>query len=279
MRRKKAKLPRHSATKEVNFVSICTNDSFPDTLGIDRTYETVAGLSCMPCRRRLPRARRAAYEPSTESVRAARHDGWRATIYDAPVESGHERIGRVFAPISRHFAAEDRDPARKASSLGCEARSSHDGSNRSETNSRLPCARSFPSDAPGSGAFQRRFPPPRSQRRRPRLLPHAERPVREQYRSFTCSPPRVSIASREIVTNNKTTRGSPLRTSLISAGRRPLTVGEGQGSASRDRFTLSSFARPPIECDPARRLRLEAGFTPAVYDTSYKGPPPIRQTR
>jgi hypothetical protein len=92
-------------------------------------------------------------------------------------------------------------------------------------------------------------------------------------------PPRVSFASPEIVTNNKTTPGSPLRISLISAGRRPLTVGEGQGSASRDRFTLSSFARTPIDCDPARRLRLEAGFAPAVYDTSYQGPPPIRQTR
>jgi phosphoenolpyruvate-protein kinase (PTS system EI component) len=30
--------------EEVNFFSICTNGSFPDTLGIDRTYKTVAGV-------------------------------------------------------------------------------------------------------------------------------------------------------------------------------------------------------------------------------------------
>ncbi len=92
-------------------------------------------------------------------------------------------------------------------------------------------------------------------------------------------PPRVSFASREIVTNNKTTRGSLLQTSLISAGKPRLTVGEGQGSASRDRISLSSFASQPIECDAARRLRLEAGFTPAVYDTRYQGPPAICKTR
>jgi hypothetical protein len=189
------------------------------------------------------------------------------------------RVDRVFAAISRQFAAEDRDRARKASSLGCEVRSSQDVSNRSETNSRLPCARSFPSDAAGSRGYEQRFPQPRSPRRGPRLVPHAERLSRKQYRSDSSSPPRVSFASREIVTNNKTARGCLLRTSLISAGRRPLTVGEGQGSASRDRITLSSFARAPIECDPARRLRLEAGFAPAVYDTSYQGPPSIRQTR
>ena len=50
MRRKRAKRRAHSLTKEVEFFSICTNDSFPDTLDVDRTYQTVAGLSCMPCR-------------------------------------------------------------------------------------------------------------------------------------------------------------------------------------------------------------------------------------
>jgi hypothetical protein len=47
MRRKRAKHRAHRLTKEVEFFSICTNDSFPDTLDVDRTYETVAGLSCI----------------------------------------------------------------------------------------------------------------------------------------------------------------------------------------------------------------------------------------
>ena len=93
-----------------------------------------------------------------QSLRAVRHNGWRATIYDAPVESGEKRIGHAFAAISRHFAARDRAPARAVPSPGREARSSQGGSNRSETNSRLPCARSFPSHAAASCGFSRSFP-------------------------------------------------------------------------------------------------------------------------
>ena len=38
--------PPDHLLKEVNLFSICTNDSIPYTLVVDRTYETVAGLDC-----------------------------------------------------------------------------------------------------------------------------------------------------------------------------------------------------------------------------------------
>jgi phosphoenolpyruvate-protein kinase (PTS system EI component) len=37
--------PEH-VVKEVRFFSICTNDSIPYTLVVDRTYETVPGSNC-----------------------------------------------------------------------------------------------------------------------------------------------------------------------------------------------------------------------------------------
>jgi hypothetical protein len=123
------------------------------------------------------------------------------------------------------------------------------------------------------------FPRRLSVQRGPCVPPCARQPVRKQFRSDTCSPFRVSIASREIVTDNKTTRGSLLRNlsdrsrQMNPDGRRRPRIGIPR------RVTLSSFARPTIENEPARRLRLEAGFTSAVYDTSYQGPPPICQTR
>jgi hypothetical protein len=116
-------------------------------------------------------------------------------------------------------------------------------------------------------------------RRGLRVLACAGRPVRKQFRSDTCSPFRVSIASREIVTDNKTTRGSLLR-NLSDRSRQMNPDGRRRPRIGIPRWvTLSSFARPTLENEPARRLRLEAGFTSAVYDTSYQGPPPICQTR
>jgi hypothetical protein len=92
MRNMKRKQPVHRLTKEVTFFSICTNDSIPDTLVIDRTYETVAGISSAAMPSRVFASGERGPEPPFGSVPAARHDGWRAYLYDAPLLPGRERI-------------------------------------------------------------------------------------------------------------------------------------------------------------------------------------------
>ena len=84
-RKKRRNIERVALTKEVKFFSICTNDSIPDTLVVDRTYETVAGSdSHCPAALRFSPSGRAAASHRQESVPAVRHDGWRAFIHDAP---------------------------------------------------------------------------------------------------------------------------------------------------------------------------------------------------
>ena len=278
MKRKSRKRSAHRVPEEVKFVSICTNGSFLDTLGVDRTYETVAGVSRIvqpPPSRRRPGPR------AGDMVKACGGD----------MMSGERQYTmlRLSPALSALTLPSQRSPANlrlligsrleKARARVSEARSSEHGSCGSETNSRLPCARSIPSNKAPSCGSELPLAQPQTLRRWLSVPPVAGRPVCRQFRSDTGSHSRASIASREKVTNNKTTRGSLLRASLIADCSRPLTVGEGQGSASRDGLTLSIFARPSLESEPARRLRLEAGFTSAVYDTSYQGSPPIRQTR
>ena len=193
MRRKRAKPSARDLTKEVQFFSICTNDSFPDTLYLDRTYETVAGFSCIP----LP--------PPLIGERQERTTSRRQSHYVRRDTMGGERsytmlrlslVMRELSLPSQRLTgkslSDEWHSARKSPSLGSEARSSQDGSKRSETTSSLPCARWSPSDTAGSSAFKRRSPQPRFLRHRPRLTrstPSAERPLREQDRSDTSSPP------------------------------------------------------------------------------------------
>jgi hypothetical protein len=138
-----------------------------------RTKPLPASLALL-CR--CPLTPRRAQSTSRRQSRCVRRriDEWRATLYDAPFESGPESAHIAFAAISRKFAALDRHPAREASSLGFESRSSQHGSRGSETNSRLPCARSIPSDTAPSCGCNRRFsqPPTREARAlRAALLP------------------------------------------------------------------------------------------------------------
>jgi hypothetical protein len=201
MRRKTRNHSPRPFTKEVQFFSICTNGTFPDTLDIDRMYEPVAGSSCIALPLPLiKRAVRAAHEPPTESICAGRHDGWRATIHDAPFQSSRERIELAFPAIARQLAADERHSAQEASSPGSEAPDSHDGSNLSEMTCRQRCTWSFPSDTAGSRRLKRRSPQPRFLRYGPRLTglePRAERPVRNQNRQDQSSPPphRPSVKS------------------------------------------------------------------------------------
>jgi hypothetical protein len=126
-----------------------------------------------------------------------RYDQWRAIIYDARFESGPESAHLAFAATTRECAALLQHPGRRASSPGAEARSSQHGSGGTDTNSRLPCARSFPCDTAPSSGFERRLSRPQT-RRRGLCMPTCEaRPVRNQYRSDTGSPSPESIASRE----------------------------------------------------------------------------------
>jgi hypothetical protein len=208
-----------------------------------------------------------------------RIDEWRATLYDAPFESGPESAHLAFVAISRKFAALDRHPAREASSLGSEARSSQHGSRGSETNSRLPCARSIPSDSAPSCGCNRRFS---------QTPIRAARALRAALRPATCAQ---AIPIRHLLTLLRIDRQSGDRHSKQDNSGQPApNLSDRSRQMNPDgrrrprigiprRVTLSSFARPTIENEPARRLRLEAGFTSAVYDTSYQGSPPIRQTR
>jgi signal transduction protein with GAF and PtsI domain len=70
--------PNHLA-KEVNFFSICTNDSIPYTLVVVRKYETVAGLGCTA----LPIVLRS----TATVVQAAPRQRWKSVFATRRVES------------------------------------------------------------------------------------------------------------------------------------------------------------------------------------------------
>ncbi len=209
------------------FFSICTNDSIPDTLSIDRTYRNRRRLLLhCPAAPAISRVVRAAHEPPTESVPAARHDGWRATLYDAPFQSGHERTELAFAASARLLCgSRAASGSRNAESTASKLRSSQDGPKRSETTSDLACAKSFPSDTAGSSVYER-CSPPRAVSAAPARLTACRRVQSDLFRKPRPIPtpahsPRIASPVERSSQNNKTTRGGLLRTSLISAADDP----------------------------------------------------------
>jgi hypothetical protein len=163
MKRMSTKLRARYTPEEVKFFSICTNGSFLDTLGVDRTYETVAGVSRIvspPPSRRRPGPR------AGEKVKACGGD----------MMSGERQYTmlRLSPALSALTLPSQRSPANlrlligsrleKARARVSEARSSEHGSCGSETNSRLPCARSIPSNKAPSCGSEHRFAQPQTLR-------------------------------------------------------------------------------------------------------------------
>ena len=146
----------------MKFFSICTNDSIPDTLAVDRTYETVAGFSIdRPAAPAFSRAASAAASHGPGQYLRRDTMGGERFLYDAPFWLGRERIELAEAEVARHYCG--RSVALGSRNFEPWPASSfvRDGTKRGETTPDCPVRSRSRATRPVRASMLRRSPPRR----------------------------------------------------------------------------------------------------------------------